>query len=117
MRVLVCGGRNFTDHYKFDEAMKLLPFKPSIIIHGDAKGADTLGRMWGMSKGIFTVAVPALWDAHGKGAGPKRNQAMIYIMKPEYCVALPGGHGTDDMIRRCKSSNIPVWQPYGSGTV
>lgn len=113
MRVLICGGRNFDSFSLLDEAMRLLPFKPTLIIHGDAKGADSIGKMWGISEGIFTVAVPALWDAHGKGAGARRNQAMIDIMKPEYCVKLPGGNGTADMVKRCESANIPVYKPYG----
>lgn len=112
MNLLVCGGRNFKNHYKFDEAMKLLPFTPSIIIHGGAEGADELGDMWGKSNGIFTVRIDALWDSHGMGAGPKRNRAMLNIMNVEYCIALPGGSGTNDMVERCIINNITVWRPY-----
>ena len=113
MKVLVCGGRNFTDTYLVEQAMSQLPVKPTVVIHGEAKGADTLGKRWAMYNGIFAVGIPALWDAHGnRGAGPKRNQAMIDIMRPDYCVAFPGGGGTRDMIDRCKSAGIPTWEPY-----
>lgn len=113
MITLICGGRDFDSYSLLDEAMQLLPFKPSVVVHGDARGADSIGKMWAMSNGIFAVGIPALWDAHNKGAGPKRNQAMLDIMKPQYCIALPGGNGTADMVRRCENNNIPVYKPYG----
>lgn len=112
IRLLVCGGRQFTDYYRFEQAMSQLPFTPRFVIHGGAKGADTLADQWGKSHGIQPVRLDAMWDAHGKGAGPKRNQAMLDIMQPNYCVAFPGGSGTADMIRRCKSAGITVWEPY-----
>lgn len=113
MRVLICGGRDFTDTHMMDSAMELLPFTPSIVIHGEAIGADSLGKRWAMYNGIFAVGIPALWGAHGnRAAGPKRNQAMIDIMKPDYCIAFPGGNGTKDMISRCRSAGIIVWEPY-----
>lgn len=113
MRVLVCGGRTYNDHYQFDEAMKLLPTRPTLIIQGGAKGADSLAGMWAKDQGVFAIQMDALWKAHGNGAGPKRNQAMIDIGKPDYCVAFPGGSGTADMIRRCEFHGVPVWRPYG----
>lgn len=114
MKVLICGGRDYVGYHDLEVAMSKLPFKVTVVVHGDAKGADTMGKMWAMSNGIFAVGIPALWDAHKNGAGPKRNQAMIDIMSPEYCVALPGGNGTDDMVIRCEKHNIPVWRPYGA---
>lgn len=113
MRLLVCGGRNFTDTFKFDSAMAVLPFKPTIIIHGGARGADTLADQWGKAHGVQPVRLDAMWDYHGnRAAGPKRNQAMLDIMKPEYVVAFPGSTGTDDMMRRAEAAGIPVWRPY-----
>lgn len=112
MKLLICGGRDYVGYHALEEAMKLLPFKITCVVHGDARGADSMGKMWAMSNGIWAVAIPALWDAHGKGAGPKRNQAMLDIMKPDYCVALPGGNGTADMVKRCKDAGVPVWEPF-----
>tara|TARA_R100000951_G_scaffold19616_2_gene16469 strand:- start:303 stop:644 length:342 start_codon:yes stop_codon:yes gene_type:complete len=112
MNVLICGGRQFKGRYKFDEAMKLLPFTPSVIIHGGADGADLMGDQWAKSNGIFSIRIDALWQSHGNGAGPKRNQAMLDLVKIDYCIAFPGGNGTNDMIERCVANNIPVWQPY-----
>ena len=117
MRLLVCGGRQFTDTFKFDAAMSQLPFKPTVVIAGGAKGADTLAKQWAMHNGVWFVEVPALWNAHGNAAGQKRNQAMLDIMHPQYCVAFPGGNGTADMIRRCNDACVTVWHPYSVGSL
>lgn len=112
MNTLICGGRDFDDWTRFNLAMSKLPFKPTIVIHGDARGADTMGKTWAMNNGIYSVGIPALWSALGKAAGGRRNQAMLDIMKVEYVVAFPGGNGTADMVRRAINAGIPVWRPY-----
>ena len=62
MKVLICGGRDYIGYHAFEEAMKLLPFKVTLVIQGGARGADAMGKMWAMSQGIFVVEIPALWD-------------------------------------------------------
>ena len=91
--------------------MKMLPFRPSLIIEGGAKGADRMARNWAIQNGIHYAIVPALWDAFGRSAGSRRNSAML-MLTPDYCVAMPGGSGTANMIRQCADENIAVWQPY-----
>lgn len=112
MRLVVTGGRNFTSYHKVEKALNQLPFTPTVLIQGGARGADSIAKQWAESKGIHVVTIDALWDYHGKSAGDKRNQAMIDIMRPDYCVAFPGGYGTADMVRRCKANHITVWSPY-----
>lgn len=107
MIVLICGGRDFNDYQKLEEAMKLLPFCPSMIIQGGARGADNLGKQWAINNDTHYAEVPALWNSLGKKAGNLRNKAML-ILKPNYCIALPGGFGTRDMVHRCIKANITV---------
>jgi hypothetical protein len=97
MRVLVCGGRDYSaagDFKKWMDALhKLHPF--TTVIHGAATGADSL-------------AFPALWKKHGKSAGPIRNAQMLDEGKPDYVLAFPGGPGTANMIKQAKQRGIPV---------
>ena len=111
MILLVCGGRGFNDYEKLAEAMRLLPFTPSIIIEGGARGADSLARGWAVENGVHYAEVPALWDSFSKAAGGLRNSAML-LLRPGYCLAMPGGSGTRNMINRCINENITVWEPY-----
>ena len=111
MNLLICGGRKYDDYHALDSVMKILPFTPSIIIEGGAKGADSLARQWAVNNNIHYAEVPALWNGLGRGAGPARNTVML-LLKPDYCIALPGGSGTQDMIEKCKFNSVIVWEPY-----
>ena len=110
MRLLVCGGRRFNDYEALSRAIGALPTKPTIIIEGGAKGADSLARGYAVAHNIHYAEVPALWDSYGPAAGHKRNEAML-LLKPEFCLAMPGGAGTADMVRRA-SQLMPTWEPY-----
>ena len=107
MRVLACGGRDY-----IGDVTCLSQIDISILIHGGAKGADIRAAEYAASQGIHHAGVPALWNYYNKSAGFKRNSAMLLLL-PEYCVAFPGGKGTDMMVKLCEKNNIPVWKPYG----
>jgi len=111
MILLICGGRFFNDYEALCAAMRELPFVPEIIIEGGAKGADSLARSWASSNGVHWAEVPALWTNYYKAAGGLRNSAML-LLKPDYCLAMPGNSGTADMVAKCKDNNITVWGPY-----
>ena len=106
MRVLVCGGRDYND-----DVSCLSQINISILIHGQARGADARAAQWAQENGIHTAGVPALWDYFNKAAGYRRNSAMLLLL-PEYCVAFPGGRGTEMMVELCEKKGIPVWRPY-----
>ena len=111
MILLICGGRGFNDYEKLAVAMRALPFTPSIIVEGGARGADSLARGWAVANKVHYAEVPALWGCFDKAAGGLRNSAML-LLRPEYCVALPGGSGTRNMVDQCTRAGIPVWEPY-----
>jgi hypothetical protein len=115
MILLVCGGRDFTDQDAAYAALDRTHAKRpvTLLIHGDAPGADRLGRDWANSRGIPERAFPADWQKLGQIAGPVRNQRMLDEGKPDGVLALPGGRGTADMCRRAEAKNVPVWKPYG----
>lgn len=113
MKALVCGGRDFTDRDALFAALDRAHAKRplTMVIHGGAKGADTLAGQWASARGILSARVDALWDAHGKAAGPRRNRAMLELF-PEGVIAFPGGAGTADMVAAAREAGVPVWQPF-----
>lgn len=115
MKLLVTGGRDYNDYEALCAAMKLLPFDPKLVIHGGARGADTLATRWCEVNGVHYAVVPALWEFHRKAAGAIRNATML-LLKPDYCLALPGGKGTANMMHLCNKQGIPVWAPYDPPT-
>ena len=77
MRVLVCGGRNFSDTdlmaFSLGSIHKATPI--TCIIEGGALGADRFARRWAVDRGVWFETFPADWDNFGKRAGPIRNGA------------------------------------------
>lgn len=111
-RVLVCGGRDYNDYHRLNAVLcKLWEVEPfSVFMQGGAGGADYLARKWASSwcGAIQKLTFQADWCAHGKAAGPIRNQRMIDEGKPDLVVAFPGGRGTADMVRRAKAAGLRV---------
>lgn len=100
---LICGGRDFTNQPLFESVMhQILELRgcPSKVVHGAARGADSLAGEWARKMAIEQVRMPADWRAHGKAAGPIRNEAMLVEQKPKVVIAFPGGSGTADMVSR-----------------
>ncbi len=117
MRVLICGGRDFTDKKLFHNTMneidpstdeKMLGDPELVVIHGGAKGADMMADEWAVVSWKNIERYKADWGKYGRGAGPIRNQQMIDEGKPDLVIAFPGGKGTADMVRRAKKAGIEV---------
>ena len=104
MRVLVCGGRD----YRGDVSSVLDPLPVKLIIHGAARGADSLAEDYAKRREIPYVGVPAEWKLHGKAAGPMRNSKMLKDWMPNLVVAFPGGRGTENMIKQARVAGISV---------
>lgn len=78
------------------------------IVHGGAKGADTMAQDFALSHGTTFDIFKADWNEHGRAAGPLRNQAMVdsgadYFLAFQY----NGSSGTADCIRRAYAAGIP----------
>lgn len=112
MRILVCGGRNYSERstlfFELDKILKSIPHDSLTIIEGGASGADKLAQDWCKVRFVPFDHFPADWDKHGKAAGPIRNQRMIDEGRPDLVVAFTGGKGTADMVSRAKASGIEV---------
>jgi hypothetical protein len=110
-RVLVCGGRDFKDRERAYLIMDIIhaSLPVSVVIHGGARGADTLAGEWAFERGVPVEEFKAEWTKHGKKAGPIRNQKMLDEGKPDLVVAFHGGKGTDDMVKRARKAGLPVF--------
>jgi len=102
--VLVTGDRNYTDHEYLRQFLLTfhLNFDILKLVHGDAKGADTMADQWAKSAAIPVQAYPAQWDRYGRAAGPIRNRAMWDAEMPDVVIAfhknLSESRGTKDMM-------------------
>lgn len=114
IKVLVCGGRSYNDKQHIYDMLSVIHREEgiSVIIHGDATGADFWAKQWAsmhaseVKEAAFPI-VRADWERHGRAAGPLRNQEMLDA-GPDLVVAFPGGGGTADMVRRAKKGGVEV---------
>ncbi len=111
MKVLICGSRDWDDRDPITEYIYSLR-KGTIIIHGAARGADTLAGTIARSRGLEVREHPANWEEFGRRAGPIRNATMLAKEKPDLVVAftlnLAESKGTKDMVQRAIAAGIPV---------
>lgn len=110
MKVIVCGGRDYNDYTRVCDTLNNAGI--TFLIHGAARGADSLAHKWAKESGVSGVACPANWGRDGKRAGPIRNQRML-DMGPDLVIAFPGGRGTEDMIARSQKSGVKVMRVEG----
>lgn len=111
MRVLICGSRDFRDAKRIFHYLSTVP-KDTIIIEGEARGADSI--VWTCCEilGLSYMKFPADWSAYHKAAGVMRNQQMLLEGKPDlvlfYHDDLEQSRGTIDMITRADNAGIRV---------
>ena len=114
VRVLVCGGRDYTDAAAVETHLNELHSENtiSLVIQGEARGADRLAKAWAVGRGIETLDCPANWGLYGKQAGYIRNSYML-SMSPDIVVAFPGGAGTRMMVDIANKAKVDVWDLRG----
>jgi dUTP pyrophosphatase len=115
--VLVCGSRSWADSHAVTQRLLAYPSGPeTVLLHGDCRGADRIAAFVGGVRGWTIEAFPADWDAHGRSAGPRRNQRMVDALD-EYrrkgfktsVEAFPaGGVGTRDAVKRARGAGFRV---------
>lgn len=76
MRVIIAGSRNFDDYPLLCTVCDEQLTPGDIIICGKARGADTLGERYAVTRGFPVKYYPADWGRHGRGAGYIRNVEM-----------------------------------------
>ena len=112
MRLLCCGDRNWIDKefiYRYLEIFhNVLGY--TVLIHGAARGADSIAAEEGAKLGYEIIPFPANWEKYGKAAGVIRNQQMLQEGKPDFVLGfhdnIEQSKGTKDMISRVKKIGV-----------
>jgi hypothetical protein len=118
MRVLVCGGRSFTDtafiHAELDRLHRIHGF--ALVIEGDARGVDRIAGEWARRRGIELIEYPANWQRDGRHAALIRNEHMLTDGRPDLVIAFPGGSGTSHTCWKAEQAGITVISIAYTGT-
>jgi len=130
MRLLVCGDRNWIDHYLLFAVLDRFHAKHHIdvLIEGCARGGDWMAGYhapgkplgfqggWAYLNGIEGLHFPADWETYPKAAGPIRNRQMLNEGKPDYVIGFHykpwESKGTKDMMQIARAAGVPtLWIP------
>lgn len=107
--LIIAGGREFSDYILLKKEVDLFieenkkDYKEIVIISGEARGADLLGKKYGEEKGYKVIRLPALWknvdDSVDIKAGFKRNAIMLKLAN--HCIVFwdQKSNGTRMMIK------------------
>lgn len=115
-RVLVTGSRNWPHRGRVYAALyrEYAEHGSFIVVHGAcSRGADAQASDWvrqhGVSLGVAEEMWPAQWHLHGRGAGPRRNAAMV-ASRPDRVLAFiyRNSPGASFTVRAAKGEGIPV---------
>jgi len=109
-KVIVAGSRNFNDYALLEKTLNnLLQHKTDVqIVSGLARGADSLGIVYAVSKNIPVAKFPANWEAHGTMAGYQRNIEMAEYADACVCFWNGKSRGTKHMIRIARNLNLQI---------
>lgn len=112
MRVIVCGSRDWSDQRIIWNVLSTMAeeCEDLEIIHGGARGADTLAGQIAESFNLPVVSMPADWKTFGRAAGPMRNKDMLG-KGPDLVIAFRNdgkSSGTDHMCQIARRAGVPV---------
>lgn len=116
-KVLICGSRDYSDEKKIERVISYLP-KGTVVIHGAAKGADSIAGKIAEEVGLKVESYPADWKKYSKAAGPIRNRKMVVEGKPDLVIAFYSNKkeskGTKNMVFQANKEGIPVVEYEGN---
>ncbi len=98
----MAGSRGFQNYKLLEAELDKINDQIGEIICGEAKGADTFGRIYGESHNIPVSSFPADWQRYGKAAGYMRNKDMAEYAHKAIVFWDGESPGSKDMINKMK---------------
>jgi YspA, cpYpsA-related SLOG family len=109
-RVLVTGSRTWDDQKVIFNALAEYNYGQVTLVHGTARGADTIAAKIAAAFGWQIEPHPADWNSgHGKAAGFIRNIKMVEL-GADVCLAFikDGSRGATHCADLAEKAGIPV---------
>jgi dissimilatory sulfite reductase (desulfoviridin) alpha/beta subunit len=109
MRTIIAGSRDIDDMKLLESAIAESKMDITIVVCGEARGVDWLGKEWAISRNIPVHSFPANWSLHGKSAGFIRNTEMAENADALIAVWDGESRGTKMMIDIAKKKGLKVF--------
>ena len=108
MKTIIAGSRDITDARYLITALNCVPWSITELVSGGARGVDSMGEAWALSRDIPVKLFPADWDGQGRAAGPIRNTQMADYADALLAIWDGRSRGTEDMITKARARGLQV---------
>ena len=105
---IVAGSRSFQNYPRLEKELDRIRDQIGEIVCGEAKGADTYGRIYAESHNIPVKSFPADWATYGKAAGYFRNSEMAEYAHKAIIFWDGTSPGSRDMINKMQDAGKEV---------
>lgn len=113
MRIIVCGGKRFSDLKLLDRVLDAVHRKKHIrtLVTGEFPGAEQMAYYWAIRARIETIiTVPMRPDMIGALDVRRRNEDMLQRFGPDAVIAFPGRSETSHLAELAERHDIFVWR-------
>lgn len=109
-RVIIAGSRSFNDYEYLKKYMDFLlqNKKEVVILCGEARGADALGKRYAQERGFPVQSFPADWQRFGRAAGPLRNRQMAACADACVVFWVGGSAGSASMVAEARRAGLAL---------
>ena len=111
MLILICGDRNWINSDAIVRELQRFGPTEDIIMHGAARGADSMAGYEARKLGFTVRSYPADWQQYGRSAGLIRNKLML-DQNPDLVLAfhpdIEQSKGTKHMVSIAKAKGTPT---------
>lgn len=121
--ILVTGDRNWpragSQVQIIRDALRGYRKHNPVIVHGAARGVDSIAGDCALALGYTVHPHPANWSEYHKAAGPIRNTEMLVQEKPDLVLAfhddIVNSKGTRNMVNQAVDAGIPIILHFSDG--
>ena len=107
--VAVAGGKEVRDagavFARLDQTKA--KYDDIVLVHGGGPGVERIAAQWADRNGVHQVVCKPDWNAHGRAAPFRRNDALLDLL-PKGVLAFPGSGITDNLVDKAVKLGIPV---------
>lgn len=111
IRVVVCGGQDFTDQRTIDAALDAVRRRHEAfeVVAVGSSGPALIATLWAASRGLpFEQHEPM---ATPDGTAWEQLNRYVVDLGTDAVVAFPGRGATEHMVGVAEASGVPVWRP------
>ena len=107
--VAITGGKEVRDAdailRRLDKTREKHP--DMVLVHGGGPGVERVAAQWAERNSVHQVVCKPDWNAHGRAAPFRRNDALLSLL-PKGLIAFPGSGITDNLVDKALALGIPV---------